>query len=225
MDDPDVLIIDDHAVVGEAIAAALRSAGDFGDVRTAATGAEGVRWAVEMRPQVIVVDQRLPDCDGVEVIRVLRNDVPRSTLVMLTASSPDEVLLPAVEAGAAGFLSKTLSLKEVVDGIRRVAGGDVVIPTGTMVSILRRDVRKEAGVIESLTARESEVLALIARGLSNSDIASTLYVSVHTVRNHVANILRKMGVHSKLEAVVAARSRGMVNPFSAAGPSGRSNPF
>jgi DNA-binding NarL/FixJ family response regulator len=161
-------------------------------------------------PDVVLLDHRLPDGDGVGAIRELLALCPGAAVVVLTASAGDAVLIEAIEAGAAGFLSKTRSLAEVTSTVRAAATGEAVISPELLARLLPRLHRGGRGGADELTEREREVLTLLAEGLSNAGIAERLTVSVHTVRNHVANLSAKLGAHSKLEALSIAIRQGLL---------------
>jgi DNA-binding NarL/FixJ family response regulator len=160
---------------------------------------------------VVLLDHRLPDGDGVAAIGSLLQLRPAVQVVVLTASTAEHVLIAALEAGAAGFLSKTRSLAEVTSAVRAAAVGESVVSPEMLAQLLPRLGRRRAQPrVAALTDREREVLDLIARGLSNAAIAEELVVSVHTVRNHVANLSAKLGAHSKLEALSLAVAAGLL---------------
>jgi DNA-binding NarL/FixJ family response regulator len=161
-------------------------------------------------PDVVLLDHRLPDGEGVEAIPELHRIRPGVGVVVLTASAADNVLVAAIEAGAAGFVSKTRSLGEVTAAVRAAAAGESVISPEMLARLLPRLRRDGRGGGADLTEREREVLGLLADGLSNAAIAERLTVSVHTVRNHVANLSAKLGAHSKLEALAIAVREGLL---------------
>jgi DNA-binding NarL/FixJ family response regulator len=161
-------------------------------------------------PDVILLDHRLPDGDGASAIGQLRALRPSVRVVMLTASAADHVLVTAIEAGASGFVSKTRSLAELTSAVRAAASGEAVISPELLVRLLPRLHRSGRIGHSDLTEREREVLGLLAEGLSNAAIAGQLTVSVHTVRNHVANLSAKLGAHSKLEALSIAVRDGLL---------------
>jgi DNA-binding NarL/FixJ family response regulator len=161
-------------------------------------------------PDVVILDHRMPDGDGVAAIASLRDLRPSAGIVVLTASSADHVLLAAIEAGASGFLSKTRSLDEVTAAVRAAAAGESVISPELLARLLPRFGREKPYSPDELTDREREVLALVAEGLPNAVIAERLVVSVHTVRNHIASLSAKLGAHSKLEALSIAVRRGLL---------------
>lgn len=202
-----MLIVDDHAVFTDAMAQALDGEDDIEIVATAASGAAAL--AVGDEVDVVLCDFRLPDLDGVEVTRRLLARDPSTSVVMLTASTDDSILAAAVEAGCVGFLSKSSALDDVLAAVRAAAVGESVISPALLARLLPRMAGRASGV-DDLTPREHEVLAEMAKGLSNQAIGEALYVSRDTIRNHVANILRKLDAHSKLEAVATAARRGLI---------------
>jgi DNA-binding NarL/FixJ family response regulator len=152
----------------------------------------------------------LPDGDGVDALAELKSLRPRMNVLVLTAASSDDVLVRALEAGAAGFLSKTRSLAEVTTAVRAANQGEVSISPEMLARLLPK-LTRVPGPDPALTRREQEVLGMLAHGLSNAAIAAELSVSVNTVRNHVANLSAKLGAHSKLEAMSIAIQRGLLS--------------
>lgn len=161
-------------------------------------------------PDVLLLDHRLPDGDGVSAIGELRSLRPSVQVVVLTASAADHVLIQAIEAGASGFVSKTRSLGEVTAAVRAAAAGEALISPELLARLLPRLSRNGGARHQELTEREHEVLGLLADGLTNAVIAEQLVVSVHTVRNHIANLSTKLGAHSKLEALSIAVREGLL---------------
>jgi len=206
-----VLVIDDHTVFAEALAAAL-IARDFVVTDIARTGAAALTAVTQSSPDVVLVDQRLPDVTGTELLRALRGAAPDAALVMLTAQRDERTVIAAVEAGCRGYVTKDQSLDELVDAVRRAAMGEVVLSPALLARVLpllRSDPPTRG---ELLTPRELEILELMSEGLSNRAIAGRLFLSVNTVRNHVRNMLAKLDAHSKLEAVAIATRRGLIAP-------------
>ena len=162
-------------------------------------------------PDVVLLDHRLPDGDGVSALSSLRALRPSAQVVVLTASATDRVLVAAMEAGAAGFIAKTQQLDDVIAGVRAAAQGESVVSPKLLARLLPRLHRQPGSSRTSLTDRERDILDLLAGGLSNADIAARLTLSVHTVRNHVANLSAKLGAHSKLEALAIAVREGLVD--------------
>jgi DNA-binding NarL/FixJ family response regulator len=205
-----VLIVDDHEVLAASLALVLDGEDDITTVGTAATLAEARAMVVSARPDVVLLDHRLPDGDGVGAIRELRELREGVGVVVLTASAADHVLVAAIEAGASGFLSKTRGLEEVRAAVRAAAVGESVISPEMLARLMTRFHRGRENHATELTEREREVLSLVAEGLSNAAIAERLVVSVHTVRNHIASLSAKLGAHSKLEALSIAVRQGML---------------
>jgi DNA-binding NarL/FixJ family response regulator len=205
-----VLIVDDHEVLSASLALVLDDQPGLKVVGSAGTLAQARRLLATTAPDVVLLDHRLPDGDGVSAIRELRTIRPSVEIVVLTASAADHVLVAAIEAGAAGFVSKTRSLQEVTSAVRAAAAGEAVISPEMLARLLPRLHRGGTAARGDLTEREREVLGLLADGLSNAAIASTLSVSVHTVRNHIANLSAKLGAHSKLEALSIAVRDGLL---------------
>src|SRR5690606_20878072 len=216
-----VLIVDDHGMVRSGFAAYLGAQDDIEVVGEAADGAEGVRLAAEQRPDVVLMDVRMPVMDGIAATRaILADDVggepPR--VLVLTTFDLDEHVYAALRAGASGFLLKDASAGELADAVRVVAAGDAVISP----SVTRRLIAEFARLggpraptrtrLEELTERETEVLALVGQGLSNAEIAEHLVISGETVKTHVSRILWKLGLRDRAQAIVFAYESGIVRP-------------
>lgn len=204
-----VLIVDDHEVLGASLAHVLNDEDDIVAVGLAATLSQARARIVSASPDVLILDRRLPDGDGVDALAELKSLRPHMNVLVLTATSSDDVLVRALEAGAAGFLSKTRSLAEVTTAVRAAAQGEASISPEMLARLLPK-LTRVPGPDPALTRREQEVLAMLAHGLSNAAIATELSVSVNTVRNHVANLSAKLGAHSKLEAMSIAIQRGLL---------------
>ncbi|MGH3332127.1 MAG: response regulator transcription factor [Nocardioidaceae bacterium] len=203
-----VLIVDDHEVLAASLARVLDEEPDMVSVGLADSLAQARARVTTAAPDVLLLDRRLPDGDGVAAIPELRALRPSMNVVVLTAAVADNVLVQAIEAGAAGFVSKTRGLSEVTAAVRAAAAGESVI-SPEMLSRLLPKLSRSSGPEPDLTKREQEVLSMLAQGLSNAAIAEKLTVSVHTVRNHIANLSAKLGAHSKLEALSIAVRRGL----------------
>ena len=205
-----VLIVDDHEVLASSLAVVLDAEEDITAVGVATTLEQARGMVGTAQPDVLLLDHRMPDGDGVAAIPTLLAQRPETGVVVLTASAADHVLLAAIEAGASGFLSKTRSLDEVTAAVRAAAAGESVISPELLARLLPRFGRGSPHAVDELTEREREVLGLVAEGLSNAAIAERLVVSVHTVRNHIASLSGKLGAHSKLEALSIAVRRGLL---------------
>jgi DNA-binding NarL/FixJ family response regulator len=206
-----VLVVDDHDVLASSLAHVLDAEPDLTCVGVATSLGKAKSMIRTTSPDVLLLDHRLPDGDGVPAIGELRLLRPSLKVVVLTASAADHVLVQAIEAGASGFLSKTRSLAEVTAAVRAAATGEALISPELLARLLPRLSRTGGGGRRpELTEREREVLDLLAGGLTNAAIAEQLVVSVHTVRNHVANISAKLGAHSKLEVLSIAVREGLL---------------
>jgi DNA-binding NarL/FixJ family response regulator len=223
-----VLIADDQALVRAGFAMILAVQPDLTVVGEAADGAEAIRATRELRPDVVLMDIRMPSVDGIEATTAICRDTPAKVLV-LTTFDVDEYVYAALRAGASGFLLKDMRRDELVDAVRVVAAGEALLaPTVTrrlIADVVARGRRpsppRELEQLASLTARETDTLRQVARGLSNAEIAAELYVTEHTVKSHVSSVLAKLGLRDRVQAVVLAYESGLVLPGEA-GPPGRS---
>ncbi|MGY1634108.1 response regulator [Geodermatophilus sp. SYSU D01186] len=206
-----ILVVDDHPVFAASLAQVLQAEPDLLVVGQATSIAEARALVGSVVPDVVLLDHRLPDGDGVGAIADLHRIRPSARVVVLTASTSDRVLVAAMEAGAAGFIAKTQRLDDVIAGVRAAAQGESVVSAKLLTRLLPRLQRRSGGGRAELTEREQEILDLLALGLSNADIAQQLTISVHTVRNHVANLSAKLGAHSKLEVLAIAVREGLVS--------------
>jgi two-component system, NarL family, response regulator LiaR len=210
VDDPiRVLLVDDHAVVREGLRAFLELQDGMIVVGEAADGAEALERAEETAPDVVLMDLVMPQVDGVAAMRSLRERAPRIRVIVLTSYLDEERLLPAIRAGAAGYLLKNARPKEVARAVRAAHAGEAVIDP----QVAARLVESLAGgddPLERLTAREREVLVLIGRGYRNKQIALELGISEKTVKTHVGRLLAKLGVDDRTQAAVMAVRAGLV---------------
>jgi DNA-binding NarL/FixJ family response regulator len=205
-----VVIVDDHLVVAEALAAALGSHPDIEVLGIAPNGREGVTLIENLRPDVGLVDFRLPDMSGSELIRQLNSLGGSCRFVVLTGTGLDRALLEAVEAGAVGFVTKDQRFEEVLDAVLAAAAGEVRFPPALLARVLP-ELRRGTNSTWRLTTRERSVLQHLAHGRSNAEIAEALSITTNTVRNHVANILMKLEARSRGEAVAIASREGLVS--------------
>lgn len=206
-----VVVVDDHAIVVQGVLTVLAREPDIDVVGTAGTMAEGVDAVTRMRPAVAVVDYDLADADGLELVRRVSATAPATRLLLFTGYASEHLVVRAVEAGCSGILPKGRPLGQLVDAIRAVAEGKGYLPADVLPRLVAGHRPSRRGDPTALTARELELLALVARGANNQQIAEELVVSVNTVRNHVKNILLKLGAHSKLEAVAVALQQGILS--------------
>jgi DNA-binding NarL/FixJ family response regulator len=203
-----VLIADDHAVVRQGLRTFLDLQDDIEVVGEAADGAAALEAAVELTPDVVLVDLVMPGVDGIEAIRGLRERVPEARAIVLSSFIDDEKLFPAVRAGAAGYLLKDVQPQELVEAIRTVHGGGALLHPRVASRLL------EELTTDPLTPREREVLGLIGRGMANKVIARELSLSEKTVKAHVSSILAKLGVTDRTQAALYAVRAGLVTPPS-----------
>ena len=204
-----VLICDDHALFRRGLMMVLESEDGIEVAAEAEDGEEAVRKAEEQAPDVVLMDVRMPKMGGIEATRAIADRVPSAKILMLTVSDEEEDLYEAVKAGAAGYLLKEISIEEVANAIRAVVTGQSLISPSMASKLLTEfnNLAKQAEqkvMVPRLTDRELQVLKLVARGDSNREVAEELFISENTVKNHVRNILEKLHLHSRMEAVVYA---------------------
>src|SRR5881409_2523211 len=212
-----VLIVDDQALVRTGFRMILEAEEDIEVVGEAADGIEAIAEARQLTPDVVLMDVRMPELDGIEATRRLLGNGPVETkVVMLTTFDMDEYVYDALRAGASGFLLKDVPPEQLVDGIRADAKGDALLAPSVTRRVIEefvrrppQSVRTQPPELAELTARELEVLKLIARGLSNAEIAKELFVSDTTVKTHVAHVLTKLDVRDRVQAVVLAYECGL----------------
>ena len=214
-----VLIVDDHALFRRGLEMVLAEEPDIELVGEASDGAEAVAKAGEALPDVILMDIRMPKSSGIEACRAMKEVAPSAKIVMLTISDEEEDLFEAIRAGASGYLLKDIPYDEVADVVRAVHGGQSLINPSMAAKLLtefaalaKRDGEERAQEVPApkLTDREMEVLRLVARGMNNRDIAKELFISENTVKNHVRNILEKLQIHSRMEAVMIAVRENLI---------------
>ncbi len=219
-----VLLVDDQALVRAGFHMILDAEQDLVVVGEAADGRQAIAEARRLRPDIVLMDVRMPEVDGIEATRVILggDDAVTTRVVMLTTFDMDEYVYEALRAGASGFLLKDAPPEQLVAGIRAVASGDALLGPSITRRVIEEYVRRPPGTarplspkLEQLTSRETEVLTLIARGLSNAEIAETLFLSETTVKTHVAHVLTKLGVRDRVQAVVVAYESGLVEPGAA----------
>jgi DNA-binding NarL/FixJ family response regulator len=212
------VIADDHRSFGEALQIALDQERDLEVIEVVDGGADAVKSAVDLAPDVILMDLRMPHVDGIEATRRIRREASSSEVVILTGDGDETTLARAIEAGARGFVQKTASIDSVADAVRQAYRGEPMHSSEDVNRALRslrtrsrqdRDLQRR---VDRLTPRELQILEAIALGGTTEAIAGELGMSRHTLRTHVQNILTKLGVHSKTEAVVAAIRTGKIIP-------------
>jgi DNA-binding NarL/FixJ family response regulator len=204
-----VLIVEDHQVVADGLSALINDQEDMTVVGTAGSVSDSILRTTELMPDVVLMDFRLGDGTGADAGTAIRRLRPEIKLVFLTREDSDAARFAALEAGASAFVHKSRAASEVVDAIRVVAGGGSLFTPRTISTLLNK--RREAETqLERLTPREKEVLRMMAEGAASRDIASRLGISYTTVRTHIRSLGSKLGVHSKLEAIVKARELALV---------------
>ncbi|MEU0968864.1 response regulator transcription factor [Streptomyces sp. NPDC005917] len=212
-----VVVADDQTVVREGIVMLLGLLPGVEVVGAAGDGEEAVRLVAELDPDVVLMDLRMPRCDGVEATRRIRSEYPGTQVVVLTTFADDESLFPALRAGARGYLTKDAGGDEIVRAVQSVLSGDAGLSPSIQRRLLERLSQPEpppmaAEAPDGLTARETEVLVLIAEGLTNQEIARKLHVSTATVKTHINNLFAKTGLKDRAQAVRYAYGKGLVRP-------------
>ncbi len=213
-----VLVADDQELYRRGLEVVLSTEDDIAMVAEASDGEEAVQRAEEFAPDVVLMDIRMPRVDGIEAARRIKELVPSTRIIMLTVSDEDTHLYDAIKAGANGYLLKDIAIDEVPSSIRRVHAGESLISPSmaskllTEFSTLSKKIEQRQQIATpNLTAREVEVLRFVAKGMSNREIAEELYISENTIKNHVRNILEKLHLHSRMEAVLYAMRERIID--------------
>jgi len=212
-----ILLADDHVMLRQGTAEILRKEADIEVIGEADNGQQATDLALRLRPDIVVMDVRMPVLSGIEATRRIREAMPEVQVLVLTAYDDDQYIFSLLQAGASGYLLKTAPVNELVNAIRLVRSGESPLDPSIARKVVVRmagdqgsriPIGEEGSSIQALTFREQEVLQLLSRGLNNQAIAEALYVSDRTVQAHLTNIFAKMGVSSRLEAVLTAIRRG-----------------
>jgi DNA-binding NarL/FixJ family response regulator len=213
-----VLIADDSPLFRRGISVVLATEEEISVIAEAENGDDAVMKAAEFAPDVVLMDVRMPRVNGIEAARAIRGSSPSTKIIMLTVSDEDDDLYEAIKAGANSYLLKEVSVEEVPEAIRAVVQGQSLISPSMAskllneyTSLARRADEKQQYPTPALTQRELEVLKLVAKGQSNREIGDELYISENTVKNHVRNILEKLHLHSRMEAVIYAVRERLLN--------------
>lgn len=216
-----VLLADDQSLVRTGFRMILENAPDMAVVGEAGDGAEAAAMALDLQPDIVLMDVRMPDVDGVEATRrICTGSAGHARILILTTFDLDEYVYASLHAGASGFLLKDTLAADLLSAIRVVARGDAVVAPSVTRRLIERYVGTQptypapATGLHTLTEREREVLALIARGLSNTEIAAHIYVTEGTVKTHVSRVLAKLSLRDRVQAVVYAYESGLVRPHS-----------
>jgi len=208
-----VLIADDQPLVRSGFRMVIEERPDLELVGEASDGAQAIELTRELDPDVVLMDVRMPNLDGVEATRRLVESGMRARVLVLTTFDLDEYVYAAIRAGASGFLLKDVEPAELVDAIRVVAAGNSLFGPAATERLLTRFAEPPKGrSLDELTDRETEILQLLATGLSNAELAEQLFLSETTVKTHVSSILRKLHVRDRVQAVIAAYDAGLVSP-------------
>jgi DNA-binding NarL/FixJ family response regulator len=213
-----VLLVDDQALFREGLETLLSVHKDIQVVGQASNGREAVEVAAKVQPHVVLMDVRMPVLDGVRATRLLKQSLPKCRVIVLTTFDDDEYVFDALHAGAVGYLLKDVASARLVEAIRATARGESILEPSVAAKVIAEFARVSRMVppaqmeqlIEPLSERELEILALIARGHSNKEIASQLFIAEGTVKNHVTHILGKLGVRDRTQAALKARELGLL---------------
>lgn len=217
-----VLLADSHALFREAMRVVLDAQDDFEVVAEAQDGKQALAEAQRTSPDFALLDANLPNSDGLRTAALITERVPRCRLLVVSDQEDEDVLIAALEAGAAGYLTKSIPIGELIDISRRVMAGETIVPPQMLGALLARLIRRRRERdeamrrIANLTRREREVLGLLAQGADNAGIAQPLVISPETARTHVQNVLTKLGVHSRLEAAAFVTQNGLLEELTGA---------
>ena len=209
-----VLVVDDHTIVRDGICALLALAGDIEVVGEAANGIEALKMVKELQPNVVLMDIAMPIMDGLEATRRICKEFPRTRVLILTQYDEKEYVIPVIEAGASGFVSKVAASSELATGIRSVFCGDSHL-SPSVARLLVEDYQHRSGRVsydpyEQLSDRERDVFKLVAEGYTTKEIADRLVVSPKTVEGHKTNLMAKLGIHNRIELVKYALRKGII---------------
>ncbi|EPH40073.1 response regulator transcription factor [Streptomyces aurantiacus] len=212
-----VVLADDQPLVRAALQMVISEADDLEVVGEAGNGAEAVRLTADLRPDVVVMDIRMPGTDGIEATRQITRATDATRIVVLTTFDDDDYVYGALRAGASGFLVKDMALEEILAAVRVVAAGDGLIAPSVTGRLIKEFADRPAAApppreVTGITEREREVLTLVGGGLSNSEIADRLFISVATAKTYVTRLLSKLGARDRVQLVIIAYETGLVSP-------------
>ncbi|MEV1065661.1 response regulator transcription factor [Streptomyces sp. NPDC050263] len=214
-----VVLADDQPLVRSGLRVLMADHSDLEVIGEAATGAEAVQLVRDVSPDVVVMDIRMPGMDGIEATRLITADRATTRVLVLTTFDEDDYVYGALRAGASGFVVKDMALDDILAAIRVVAAGDALIAPGVTRRLIADFIGRPAAVpersprpIEGITEREREVLTLVGRGRSNTEIAEDLFITVATAKSHVSRLLTKLGARDRVQLVITAYETGLITP-------------
>jgi DNA-binding NarL/FixJ family response regulator len=212
-----VLIVQDHPLLASALAKVFDNTREYAVTGVARSGAEALRAAAESPPDVVLMDYRLPDMNGPAVAATIQSSQPNAAIVFHSADDSEAALLDAVDAGATAYLTKDATAEQILESVRRAAKGEVLIPVGLFAKAIARQrfevtqKRDREKLLAQFTPRELDILNLLAQGMDTQDMSERLAIAPHTVEWHVRHVIEKLEVHSKLQAVIAAARKGLID--------------
>ncbi len=211
-----LLLVDDHTVFREGIGALLDLEDDMQVVGGTSRGEEALRLAIDLQPDVVLLDIAMPDMDGIEICRQIKRSLPHTAVLVLSASDSEEEVTAALTAGASGYVVKSIDHRRLVEGIRAIDRGEMLLSPTVAARVVqqlaraRQEAKRETDVLQVLTPREREVFHLVARGYTNAEIAGRLVLSEKTVKTHVRNICNKLDLAGKTEMRLLAARLGLI---------------
>lgn len=206
-----ILLVDDHEMVRIGVSAYLQSQKDMEVAGEAANGQEAVEMALELRPDLILMDMVMPIMNGAEATKAIIDQWPEAKIMIVTSFLDDDKVYPALQAGAVSYILKTSKASRIADSIRETMNGTPVLEPEVMTKMMKQ-MRHERVLHDELTEREMEILLLLAAGFTNQEIADQLFIALKTVKTHVSNILAKLEVHDRTQAVIYAFQHRLISP-------------
>lgn len=206
-----ILLVDDHEMVRIGVSAYLQSQKDMEVVGEASNGQEAFQMALNLRPDLILMDMVMPIMNGAEATKAIIDQWPEAKIMIVTSFLDDDKVYPALQAGAVSYILKTSKASRIADSIRETMNGTPVLEPEVMTKMMKQ-MRHERVLHDELTEREMEILLLLARGLTNQEISDQLFIAVKTVKTHVSNILAKLEVHDRTQAVIYAFQHKLIVP-------------
>lgn len=207
-----ILLVDDHEMVRIGVSAYLQSQKDMEVAGEATNGQEAVQMALDLRPDLILMDMVMPIMNGAEATKAIIDQWPEAKIMIVTSFLDDDKVYPALQAGAVSYILKTSKASRIADSIRETMNGTPVLEPEVMTKMMKQ-MRHERVLHDDLTEREMEILLLLAAGLTNQEIADQLFIALKTVKTHVSNILAKLEVHDRTQAVIYAFQHKLISPL------------